>query len=511
VIPSSVEILGAECFLQCDSLSSITFESNSRLTTIEALVFASTSAQSIVLPRSVRFIDGSAFCHTKFSSVLIEGGGDAIIYKNDFLIDVVNHKLIRDFARGRIRTIPKDIEIIGSCCFAFSFDPQSLKWESYTRLIRIESQAFALASIESIVIPSSVEVLCSSCFADCTRLSSISFKSPSKLKRIESRTFDGVPCKIVLPCTVCFVASDVSSTLDQLSLEKSDSARNFDGWIRLRKSEVDMNFRTILTFKSGLPDLKYFRLNDSVIKKSWVKTENEIFRRLEDNSSMVAQSISKSQLLKSDVIQNEIGKILSLRHPCIASPIAFVFPSGSENLRIVRLYSDSGSLAEVLRTKPVWWTVTAKVKAIVGLLLGLRFAHSFGLIHGHLTADNIVFDSDHQIQITDFLFGLSGQAHPGFSNEKWSPQADIDVYVSLLFDIVAGLPIGSEEEIPDGVTNLFYQIMYEVPKHKSRTEFFFQDILVLLRDQHFKILEGVDIANVWAFVNWVEAFEQSSE
>jgi tRNA A-37 threonylcarbamoyl transferase component Bud32 len=42
------------------------------------------------------------------------------------------------------------------------------------------------------------------------------------------------------------------------------------------------------------------------------------------------------------------------------------------------------------------------VKAIVGIVLSMRFAHSFGLLHGHLTGDNIVFNDEGLIQICDF-------------------------------------------------------------------------------------------------------------
>jgi serine/threonine protein kinase len=51
-----------------------------------------------------------------------------------------------------------------------------------------------------------------------------------------------------------------------------------------------------------------------------------------------------------------------------------------------------------------------KAKAVAAIALGLRFAHSFGLIHGSLTASNILFDADHCIQIADFgLFGFEGR------------------------------------------------------------------------------------------------------
>jgi hypothetical protein len=39
-IPRTIEILGSSCFQRCESLSSISFESNSRLASIESFAFS---------------------------------------------------------------------------------------------------------------------------------------------------------------------------------------------------------------------------------------------------------------------------------------------------------------------------------------------------------------------------------------------------------------------------------------------------------------------------------------
>jgi serine/threonine protein kinase len=65
-------------------------------------------------------------------------------------------------------------------------------------------------------------------------------------------------------------------------------------------------------------------------------------------------------------------------------------------LKIARRYATGGSLAEVLSDAP------AKAKAIAGIALGLRFAHSLGLLHRGLKASNVLFDADRRIQIADF-------------------------------------------------------------------------------------------------------------
>jgi serine/threonine protein kinase len=96
---------------------------------------------------------------------------------------------------------------------------------------------------------------------------------------------------------------------------------------------------------------------------------------------------------------------MNLRHPCIATPIGFLIPgesSISHELKIVQLFSKNGSLAEVLSNNPVWWTPTAKARTVAAMVFGLRFAHSFGLLHNKLNPNNILFDIDHRIQLTDF-------------------------------------------------------------------------------------------------------------
>jgi serine/threonine protein kinase len=89
------------------------------------------------------------------------------------------------------------------------------------------------------------------------------------------------------------------------------------------------------------------------------------------------------------------------------SSFGFVLPTASKKLKIARLYTRSGSPNDVLSTRPVWWTPTAKAKAkakaiaIAGIVLGMKFLHSFGLTHGRLKPSNILFDEYDRIQIAD--------------------------------------------------------------------------------------------------------------
>jgi serine/threonine protein kinase len=167
-------------------------------------------------------------------------------------------------------------------------------------------------------------------------------------------------------------------------------------------------------------------------------------------------------LIKSK-LEHEIEKLINLRHPCVAGPIGFVLPieSGSRRkLKIVRLYLEGCSLSDVLSVNPAWFTSTVKAKAVAGIVLGLRFAHSLGLVHGHLTMNNLLFDSDHCIQIVDFnplhleidegeskSTSEEGTQLDGFSGERLAPDN------AILFELMFGCPPQGDSSIPMGIPN----------------------------------------------------------
>jgi serine/threonine protein kinase len=120
-----------------------------------------------------------------------------------------------------------------------------------------------------------------------------------------------------------------------------------------------------------------------------------MYQRLDDGSMFVVKS--KPHWKSKKKIGIELENLLNLRHPCITGPIGFIFTGEfgeSPKMKIVEFYAEGNSLAEVLSVNPVWWTATVKAKAIAGIVLSLRFAHSLGLMHGHLNSNNIFFDSN---------------------------------------------------------------------------------------------------------------------
>jgi serine/threonine protein kinase len=294
----------------------------------------------------------------------------------------------------------------------------------------------------------------------------------------------------------------------------------------LRQSGITVDFRRIFRVGYGFYNLADYQLNLSAFKKkSVLDTFNQIlsqrYVRCEDGSLFVVKSIDRSKSVARNAI--EIENLLNLCHPCIAPPIGFGFPvqsSESQKLKILRFYAEGNSLAEVISINPVWWTATVKAKAIAGIVLGLRFAHSLGLVHGRLNSSNIFFDLDHRIQLVDFCpmdlrIGENDTAPGigGFSGQGWSPQTDVHGFASILLEIIVDhsttvLSVSNEKatvhlDIPVFVS----EIIAADRRPELRIRHSFNDIYDILKKHDFEIVPEVDSAEVWAFVHWVELLE----
>jgi serine/threonine protein kinase len=254
---------------------------------------------------------------------------------------------------------------------------------------------------------------------------------------------------------------------------------------------------------------------------------NEIYRRTDDGFLIIVKSISLSESVEKSQIVNGLESLINLRHSCIAAPIGFVVSIESvcwEELKIVRSYSEGCSLAEILSVRPMWWTSTVKAKVNVVIVLALRFVHSLGGIHGYSTTNNIVLDSDHEIHIVDFkpvrLEVCEGESEREseegtkfgrFSREGWTSRMHVCAFALILFEIMFGRPAQDEGFIPTGIPDFVWQILELELYATSKTRYSFHDIFETLKRNDFQIEVGVDSAEVFASVKWIECAEVPEE
>jgi serine/threonine protein kinase len=251
--------------------------------------------------------------------------------------------------------------------------------------------------------------------------------------------------------------------------------------------------------------------NDGCLTRKYQGSQNGI--------EIIVKSIKLSACVDITHLERRIENMMNLRHRCISGPIGVVLSSPLQTLEVVRMYSSGGSLSEVISTSPKWWTPTAKAKAILGLVLSMRFAHSFGLLHGQLTANNVLFDDDGVIQISDFDVeslseaGGNSKAVAEFGDlagDKWRQGADVRAFTELLSKIVMG---GSSEEggCSQSVPAFILKIIEQKQSEDSKAMMSFVDIFEILQGERFRIMAGVDSKEVSNFVSWIEFSERLTE
>jgi hypothetical protein len=78
-IPSSVEVLCNGCFRQCSSLSTLRFESDSRLARIESQAFSGcVRLQSLRIPQLIQRLERNWFGGSSFDSVVFESAASLL-------------------------------------------------------------------------------------------------------------------------------------------------------------------------------------------------------------------------------------------------------------------------------------------------------------------------------------------------------------------------------------------------------------------------------------------------
>jgi serine/threonine protein kinase len=203
--------------------------------------------------------------------------------------------------------------------------------------------------------------------------------------------------------------------------------------------------------------------------------------------------------------------LIDIRHLCIAVPIGFILPSESTVLQestIIELYWDGCFSSDVISVSRGWWE--AKAKAVVGLVLGLRFMHSLGLIHRHLNLNKIHFDEIHDIQIAEFgpiRLEVPESKMGDFSGSGWTTQTNVRGFASIRFEIVFGRSSKSETSIPPNIPEFASTIITTGLWFKSKIQHSFCNIFDISKQNNFQIMEGVDSAEVLAFVNLIESAE----
>jgi serine/threonine protein kinase len=154
---------------------------------------------------------------------------------------------------------------------------------------------------------------------------------------------------------------------------------------------------------------------------------------------------------------------VELSHPHVMPIAGFISPTKDAGPIILSAYQESGSLEDVFtrvhrKDPPSFWTDAKKVRVIVGVLSGLLYLHSRGIVHGDLKPSDILLGSDDSIFVCDFVTGkledsdmkftvASQVGSPSYSAPEVSGGGDVTMPTSkadvfsfgvILYEILSG-------------------------------------------------------------------------
>jgi serine/threonine protein kinase len=157
----------------------------------------------------------------------------------------------------------------------------------------------------------------------------------------------------------------------------------------------------------------------------------------------------------------EIEVLTKLNHPCVLRILGWSFPSKSTDAEIHTEYAVNGSMRDVLErvqrgSKFNFWNATGKGIIICGIVLGMRFVHSHGIMHRDLEPSNILISDLGHALISDFgtsrsewddatltcETGTVNYAAPEmYCDEEYTSKVDVFSFGLILYEILVGCAV----------------------------------------------------------------------
>jgi serine/threonine protein kinase len=225
-----------------------------------------------------------------------------------------------------------------------------------------------------------------------------------------------------------------------------------------------------------------------------------------------------------------------MSHPCIVSLAGYSMPTEDHPARLATFCVDSCPLSSFLISNPGWWTGTAKSISVVGIVIGMKYVHSRGIVHQDLKPSNILLDQEtHQLPICDFgssrLFSVEStltqrirtpqyMAPEMYEEEEYDFKVDVFAFGLILYEILTNNPVfgsnlnaqqimhkvltGERPNIPDDILAFVKSMTRSCWSTDRAARFSFTELFKILDENEFKICAGVDPAQVRLFIKSVE-------
>jgi TPR repeat protein len=230
----------------------------------------------------------------------------------------------------------------------------------------------------------------------------------------------------------------------------------------------------------------------------------------------------------------EIASIARFEHPCVLSIDGYKRHPDGERGEIVAALMENGSLDQNIRPREFarLRSPTKIAKIVAGVVLGMRFMHASGKVHGNLKPANLLLDRKWRVRIADFAtsrFAGSGgdtryHAPERFEGTPPSEAGDVYSFGLILYEAVIGerafspelrpeavmrkILSGEELLIPESVEPGVARLIGRCCSFDCKDRPSFKEIFDTLEDMQFSIMPGVRPKKVTDFVAQIGEWEE---
>ena len=223
------------------------------------------------------------------------------------------------------------------------------------------------------------------------------------------------------------------------------------------------------------------------------------------------------------------------RHPCLMSLYGVGLGTGSQPFIIATRYMKGGSLEDVMKTKPDWFTSTVKTVMVVGIALGMQYLHSKEIIHRDLKPANVMIDEFHLPHIGDFGtiaenddstktkgVGTWRYMAPEQTGDHYTEKVDVYSFGLIVYELVTGehafadcssylavaekILTGKLPHVPSSVPSFVKSIVERCWNREPEERPAFDEIVDLLVGNEYQLFPDVNTLFVSLYYEWVTQF-----
>jgi serine/threonine protein kinase len=239
--------------------------------------------------------------------------------------------------------------------------------------------------------------------------------------------------------------------------------------------------------------------------------------------------------------KQSIPILISFHHLCVHPIISLTPPREGSGPMIAMEYLPNGSLADILfkierNQTPEFWTHTQITIILIGILQGLTYLHSHGIVHAGLKPSDILLDENYRPKISDYAtwtmertgvikpsqVGSPTYTAPEIYDCQVVPTESVDIFAFglILYELIVGqkafplslsttavmkrVILDQRPKIPETVDLRVRQIISQCWSVRLEDRPRASEVLEQFAAFDFKIFADVDRREIAAFVNDIQ-------